>query len=471
MTLLNQTTSALRRWLTQPASELTRTQRTVRWLFDLFRHCARELYHDRATEMAAALTYRTIFSLIPVLVMALLVFNALGGFRSFGDEVQTKLYEYLGIAQIAVPQQSQTPPAQQHIVITDEDVSAAELAAEQKLRVDQFINQLTDKVSQISITSIGTVGMIVLIWAALALIITVEDTFNRIYDCPVGRSWRLRIPVYWAVLTLGPVLFGGSLWLSSFILGLAAKLGLGWFVGQVTQLGALALSWILLYLLYTLMPNTYVARRPALIGALVAAILYEQGKALFGLYLKNSVFNYQLYGTLALLPIFLFWIYITWLIVLFGLELTYTLQAMKNKRFKHRDELVGSVIESNPAWLIPIMVGVGQAFAKGQSTSVDQLCGQLNLPANMVKPLLRELEKEGLVHQVADPRHRRDHDDDYMLSLPPESIQMERLLELSHRITAGPGSHQPKTGWQCLAQLDQAQRQMLQGSTLAALLK
>ncbi len=470
MSLLNQTTSALRRWLTQPASELSRTQRTLRWTFDLFRHCARELYYDRATEMAAALTYRTIFSLIPVLVMALLVFNALGGFRSFGDEVQTKLYEYLGIAQIAVPQQSK-PQGNEHIVITDDDVSAAELAAEQKLRVDQFINQLTDKVSQISITSIGTVGMIVLIWAALALVITVEDTFNRIYDCPVGRSWRLRIPVYWAVLTLGPVLFGGSLWLSSFILGLAAKLGMGWFVGQVTQLGALALSWILLYLLYTLMPNTYVARRPAMIGALVAAILYEQGKALFGLYLKNSVFNYQLYGTLALLPIFLFWIYLTWLIVLFGLELTYTLQAMKHKRFKHRDELIGSAIEANPAWLIPIMVSVGQSFSKGQSTSVDQVSGELNLPVHSVKALLRELAKEGLVHQVTDPRQRRDHDDDYMLSLPPDGIEMNRLLELGHRLTVASGSQQPKTAWQCLEKLDQAQRQALQGSTLAALLK
>ena len=97
----------VRRLLTRPTGELTRAQLALRWSVDLAWHCAHELRADRASQMAAALTYRTIFGLVPFFVLSLIVFNAFGGFQSVGSDLRTKIYGYLGISPIAVTQDGQ----------------------------------------------------------------------------------------------------------------------------------------------------------------------------------------------------------------------------------------------------------------------------------------------------------------------------------------------------------------------------
>ena len=127
-----------------------------------------------------------------------------------------------------------------------------------------------------------------------------------------------------------------SLYVTSQVVSEASNLPVvdtvaGWISSVTSLVTSGVASWVLLLLLLTLMPNTTVHLRPALIGSLVAAILWKFAKHGFKLYLTKAVSYSVLYGSLGLIPLFLFWMYLTWLIVLFGLELTYTLQAMRGR--------------------------------------------------------------------------------------------------------------------------------------------
>lgn len=465
MKLITTVSEAVRRLVTRPTSELGRVQRSARYLIELVRHCAGELAHDRASEMAAALTYRTIFSLVPMFVMALIVFNAFGGFKNIGGEVQGKLYSYLGISSLAVPGAAE---AGHPAVIDPADASSSE-NAELRSKVDQIMTDLVDKVSNISFKGIGAVGMGLLIWAALSLMVTIEQSFNRIYGTPTGRPWHLRIAIYWAVITLGPVLLFVSLYLTNQAVAMFSSVGvLSGIMRQVTRFTAFAASWMLLFLLYVLMPNTKVNWRSAAAGAFVTAILYETGKWGFQLYVDKAVPYAKLYGSLGLVPLFLFWVYLTWLIVLFGLELTYTLQAMKGHRFKHLAEDRTGEIVADPQWMIPLLAHVAVAFDEGRAMTRGQLAQALGLPERAVAELTRQLESQGLIHRVqgASPE-----DTGITLAQPPERIAVARLLQLINDITLTPTKRTGKTGWEYLEELQQAQRHAAGNASLATLVR
>ena len=108
---------------------------------------------------------------------------------------------------------------------------------------------------------------------------------------------------------------------------------LGFLLGALARFQSLLASFVLLLLVYKLLPNTHVRLRPAIWGALVAAALWSLSRWGFGLYVSKALPYMKIYGALGLIPLFLFWLYLTWLIVLFGMELAFTLQAMKGRGF------------------------------------------------------------------------------------------------------------------------------------------
>lgn len=461
MAIVTQITTYLRRLVTQPIGELNRAQRTLRFTVDLSRHCARQLGRDHATQMAAALTYRTIFSLVPIAVLMLLVFRSFGGFEQVSLDLQDRIYSYLGLSSIALPADglNATPTP---------DASKEELRAS----IQKIMTDLTQQASEISVGSIGAVGLAVLIWAALALLVTVERSFNQIYNCPTGRSWHLRIPIYWAVITLGPVLLFVSLYVAEALVervnewvsigGLSTVLSsvMAW----LSRSTALLASWLLLFLLYVLMPTTRVRIRPALIGSLTAAILWELGKVGFKYYVSRAVSYSVLYGSLGLIPLFLFWLYLTWLIVLFGMEVTYTLQAMRGREFEKRAARLNQRQVYDPRWLLPLMADIGQAFRDGKSVGTGALAQQLRLPVLAIAQLCEKLQRNGLIHRVSSGG---DENEGFTLAKPPEDITVSQLLELGRSISASGNDQPDQPGWSYVKQLDEAQSAAAGATTLA----
>ena len=142
-------------------------------------------------------------------------------------------------------------------------------------------------------------------------------------------GWLSRLVVYWAILSLGPLAIGVAMYagglLDAFFTDQSGWLSL--FRAAPVIWNYLAL-WLVTFALYKLIPNTKVTFRPALFGALVAAILLELGKRALGTYFAKAVTLGQLYGSLGLIPVFMFWVYVMWLVILFGLEVSAMLQML-----------------------------------------------------------------------------------------------------------------------------------------------
>jgi membrane protein len=164
------------------------------------------------------------------------------------------------------------------------------------------------------------VGIGFLVVTALMTLLTIESAFNDIWRVKRPRPVVQRVFVYWTLITMGPVLIGASLSLTSWLVGQAVGLvhGLPGAGVAVLTVVPILLTGVALTLLYVAMPNRRIAVRDAVIGGLLAAVVFEGMKRGFAVYLAKVPTYTLVYGAFATLPIFLMWIYLSWLVVVFG---------------------------------------------------------------------------------------------------------------------------------------------------------
>lgn len=428
----------------RPVAELNRAQRGLRFLVGLTRHAGRELRAIDAGEMAAALTYRTIFGLVPLVMVSMLGFRLFVNMEEAARELREAAYAFFDY---------------------QVEMSRPE-AASFKAALDEKVIDVVRTVSELNFETIGTVGALLLIWAALSLLVSLENAANRIYRAPRGRSWLTRIGVYWTVLTLGPLLLVLVVYAAKYWLSQAGALPVvGPLFALLGQFGSLAGSFVALTLLYKLLPNTHVRWRAAVAGAVLAAMSSEATKWAFGLYVSRALPYMKLYGAIGLIPLFLFWLYLNWLIALFGLQVAYTLQSLRGRALS-RGDARGACEAADPQWLVPLVVAVARSSRQGQPVSRQALAEELDLRLEAVGELLARLEREALVVQV---RRGGSEDVGVMLGLPPERIPLARLLELAACCSLG--SH-PRTGggWDLLRELQAAEREAAGSRTVADVL-
>ncbi|MCX9039970.1 YihY family inner membrane protein, partial [Citrobacter portucalensis] len=157
------------------------------------------------------------------------------------------------------------------------------------------------------------------------LMYSIDNALNTIWRSKRTRPKVYSFAVYWMILTLGPLLAGASLAISSYLLSLRWASDLNTVIDNVLRIFPLVLSWLSFWLLYSIVPTTRVPNRDAVIGAFVAAVLFETGKKGFALYITMFPSYQLIYGVLAVIPILFVWVYWTWCIVLLGAEITVTL--------------------------------------------------------------------------------------------------------------------------------------------------
>jgi len=308
---------------------------------------------------------------------------------------------------------------------------------------------------------------VLLIWGALALAVTVEQSFNQVLGCNVGRPWHRRIAIYWTVLSLGPVLVVTSLYVAGQIqawIEQNAGMVTGWMppLGRFT--GVMA-SWTLFFLLYQLMPNTRVKLRASILGALIAALMWEAAKWAFNLYVTRAVPFSALYGSLGLIPLFLFWLYLSWLIVLFGLELTNALQVVGTIRMYEQMPDKRRPF-CDPHAVISLMAAMADSFDRGVAVSREHMALKLGLPLSATDELLQRLRQAGLIFEVDG---RSDEPPRYALAQSPRRIRLVDLLILARTFTTNVGVKTP--GGECMLALQAAQDAAVEGKTLADLVQ
>ena len=186
--------------------------------------------------------------------------------------------------------------------------------------IQRYLEQFVANSSKM--TAVGACGLIV---TALLLMYSIDSALNTIWRSKKIRPKVYSFAVYWMILTLGPLLAGASLAISSYLLSLRWATDLNSVIDNVLRIFPLILSWLSFWLLYSVVPTTRVPNRDAVVGALVAALLFELGKKGFALYITMFPSYQLIYGVLAVIPILFVWVYWTWCIVLLGAEITVTL--------------------------------------------------------------------------------------------------------------------------------------------------
>ncbi|MEK6701697.1 MAG: YhjD/YihY/BrkB family envelope integrity protein [Planctomycetota bacterium] len=405
------------------------------------------------TSMAAALSFRTVFSLIPIMVLGLVL---LGATRSEDQvrEAVTQVLKFSGLSEIAI-----SPPALDTSPLYAEEPSALPLPvieagksedSEAPARLDDWIAKLVVGVRNVPFKAIGFVGLLALFYAALSMMVEVETAFNHIYHAPGGRPWKYRLTQYFTTLTLGPLMLFASFWIGSQVQSAvtsgaqSVELLSGMHDTLVFAIGyvsTVSISTVLFLVLFITVPNTIVRPWPAFCGALFSAVLWELGKWGFAHFVvlagSGGTSSYaKLYGGLALIPLFLLWIYYTWLIVLTGLELSYSMQA-----FRHAKErgpgffarLLNPELRDEPAIVdsglaLPMMVVIAERFRDGVPASAAELAREFALTEPVMLEVLQQLASAGLLHRIERQEGGGGLEREFSLSRPPESITAEAIL-------------------------------------------
>lgn len=432
--------------------KLPHPRRGVRLAMDIWPLLLRKINDDNLPMRASALTYRTIFAFVPMVFLALVAFKALVKM----DAIQAKVTEL------------------SHKALGIEDVAGRSGKNDLRVQVDEAIRNICAKAGSIELGGIGVMGSVLLLWAAVSLIVTAEKVFNKVYQSPVERPWHMRIFIYWSAMTLGPLFLVGSAYVTEQFFTLAhGYVGDAPLVSPLLKLcGSLMgmiFTWAILCALYKTLPSVRVGWRPAVIGALVAALGVELLKtALFVMVFAKGKSadpaKAALYGSLAILPIALFWTYIAWFIVLVGLEVAWICQSLgflqaqaSLNRARHAQELLAA----ESAMLLPAMAAVGQAFRLGKPVAEAQLCRTLHAPGSVVRPLMDKLVKAGFLHDVLGEDGNADGFRDWGLARAPEQIALEDLLDL----LPVPNPEVPGTG--IMMRSRAAQINAVKGMTLA----
>ncbi|MEJ2767496.1 YihY family inner membrane protein [Mycetohabitans sp. B46] len=360
---------------------------------------------DRIPQVAGSLTFTTVLSLVPLVTVAFALFTAFPIFASFQQSLQGFLADHLMPAQI-------------------------------NSQIFKYLNQFAEKAKRLT-----TVGMITLVVTSVMTMMIVESAFNTIWRVRKSRPLAQRILVYWAVITLGPLLIGVSLSVSSYLLthsmlasavanvagaasaaSGAASRAMPVFAEWALTGAVLALSVLAFTLSYVYLPNCRVAWRDALVGGLCAAIAFEFAKRGFGLYIRRIPTYTAVYGAFATIPIFLLWVYLSWLITLFGAMLTSALPEIRLGHF-HRVDYAGSDLLDTLellAWLNDAR-DAGRAGYTLHELAQLQRCG--------LQTAARLLDKLEAIDWVARIRRERDLDR-YVLLVNPRHASLRQLYQL-----------------------------------------
>jgi membrane protein len=429
------------RVLHHPREELTHWQATARFWYDLARVGGRRLQEDRALQMAAALAFHTLFALMPLAIVSTALFKGMQGV----DKLQSLVHQLVQSAGLDALR-----------------VMPADGAGGEGVSLGTWLEDMIRKFGTIDLETLGLLGLAGMIYAAVAMLVTVEDCFNTIYRAPQGRSWLRRMPIYWTVLTVGPIgialLFVVDSHVGAWIASVEARAGLIHVLGVIWSIGLITL---MLLGTFVLLPNTQVSWRSAIGGAFVSAVLLHIGKVGLAAYINNAFSFSHLYGPLGFVPVLMLWTYAMWVCILFGVEVAAIVQRLGGRhQVEEMEQLRPRSALLDATSVLVLMEVVAEGFEAGRAVPISTLVEETGLPEPVAAEVLERLAAEGFVHKVAAAEST------YALARPPEDISAESLVEF------GQGMLHDRNGRRrspAVEAIRRSQRELAARTSLAAL--
>ena len=347
----------------KPLAWILRGLRIVFYIFD-------EFLKDNCLQTAASLSYTTLLSLVPLAAISLAI---LSRFKLSQESIENFLMQYL------------LPTASiQQVIIENIQKFARNTAA------------------------LSIIGGLFLAVTAEALLNTVEGSFNFIWRVTERRKLLSKFTAFWSIITFSPILIGASIVLTSrfYRVGLVGSLLKHELIRTtINYMLPFLLIFAIIFLAYRVLPNTKVKASPAIIGALVATLLFSYARWGFGIYVTQYAHFDRIYGILGTLPAFLVWIYISWVIVLFGAEVAFTFQY-------HRLDVEERAVSSadpiyNPYYGVRAVLALRDHFTKGKGPlSAVELAKSLSITYELMDDVLFQLRRGNIAASIDDAREQ-----------------------------------------------------------------
>lgn len=333
-------------------------------LIEFGRMVVRRFEEDRCLQIASSLTFTTLLAIVPVITVALTVLSAFPVFRELIGHIGRFLLENV------LPAPAETVAA--------------------------YTEQFSRNAARLT-----AAGVSFLFVTAMMVLLTIDRAFNQIWRVPRPRPAVQRVFIYWTLLTVGPVLIGAALAATSWLLG--ASLGLTRdvpYAGEVLlKLVPVIVTGIAFTLLYLLMPNRRVAVHDALSGGFLAALAFEAVKHAFAGYLSLFSTYTLVYGAFASVPIFLLWIYLSWVVVLFG-----AVACAVMPEWRERASQVEPVPGSQFLDALQILRLLWEAHRSGEIVPLSRLHAVVKLPLDRIEAVLDAMGMGG-AHWVGRVAH------------------------------------------------------------------
>ena len=341
---------------------------------------------------SAALTFYTLISLVPVLAVIL------GLSKGFG--LQEKLLAMLNDPRYQV------------------------YGAVYKL-LEQFADSYLEN---FRMGVLATVSIVTLLWAVVKVFSNVELAFNHVWEIRRGRSFYRKVSDYLALLFILPILLGlyrtGAQYLDELVVELSSKVEfLGYLYRGLQFVAPFIIAWLVLTLVYFVLPNTDVRFGSAARSAVVAAILFL-GFQFFYFRFQVAVSNYNIiYGGFAAIPLFLIWVNVSWQIILFGSELSFAYQNLSKYTDQQQSKFMS--YEYRLKLIVLIMNRIAVNFIKGKEPfTEDALARELDISSGRVSESLYELERAGLLYSVEQKAAKN------RLYIPAKDVHTLTLFDL-----------------------------------------
>jgi membrane protein len=401
--MLSKTVTSISRSTTEMINVSVDMVRGLTWgeARDLVRFARRRLKEEKLPQVAGSLTFTTTLALVPLLTIVLAIFTTFPIFGQFRAALDTFFL------------QTMMPKAISTTIISN-------------------LTQFASKATRLS-----AVGAVALLVTSAAMISMIERAFNQIWRVRRPRPLVQRVVIYWALVTLGPLLFGLSITVTSQLFtatgGLAKSVPfLGALFYTVVSVGLTTGAYTLLYMI---VPNRYVDWRDAVWGALLAAIAFEVAKRVFAVFIRQFPTYAIIYGALAALPLFLLWMYLSWMITLVGALVAAALPVVKYERWWYEPAPGGEFVDAMA--ILKVLYGASKQTGTMMVPS-PAIRAHTRIGYDEMTRLLEQMVATGWVGRVqteVSARARwgkgvRENADNWVLLVDPQELKLADVFRL-----------------------------------------
>ncbi|MCG3174538.1 MAG: hypothetical protein GMKNLPBB_02782 [Myxococcota bacterium] len=339
---------------------------------------------------ASSLTYISLLSLVPILTVMLMLVKGLSGMET----VQVRLQEYI----------------------------LQNVAAGNQQVVREYLMKFLRNIRGGAIEGISVAF---LFYTVISLLSHIEEAFNEIWGIRNKRPFIERVKTYLVSVLVGPPLLGLSLTMTASLQNAAAVEWLTEHAPWVTSLFTLTpviVTWIAFTLMYRIMPNTRIPAGAAVAGGVIGGTIWEIAKFGYTIFSKKAVTYSAIYGPLAAIPLFFIWVYITWLVVLFGAQVAFANQVAAT--FEIEERALNTPFRARLRAAMLLMIAIARDFYDGVSPRTDdELARDLGIPVRLAREVLHVLAGQRLLLQI-------NHEDSHAYA-PGRSIDTITLYDVA----------------------------------------